>query len=397
MNALFLAWAFLRVNWARSLILVLASTLIAGLPLSVNRLLDGSENDLLERARATPVILGSDGGSLDLVVGSLYFQAQPDQPLTQALVERVRATALGRPIPLNLGFRSRGTPVVGTSLAYFPFRELSFAQGNAFAFLGDAVLGANAARRLRLKLGDTLVSQPSERFDLAASTQTRLKVVGILRPSGTADDDVIFTDLKTTWVMAGIGHGHQALDAGAAADLILERSGQQVTANARLPLVADVSEDSLGQFHFHGDPNTFPVSAILVDPNDRKSADLLLGRYTADRDAALVALAPIQAVERLLLTTFRLRWLFNAVSVVVGIAALLLMILLFSLSLRMRREEFRTCQRIGARRSVLIAMVLAEVGLLLGVAAVATAGLTAGSTLLRPLFTEMILTRRPGK
>jgi putative ABC transport system permease protein len=256
-----------------------------------------------------------------------------------------------------------------------PSAELSFAQGNAFAFLGDAVLGANAARRLRLKLGDTLVSQPSERFDLAASTQTRLKVVGILRPSGTADDDVIFTDLKTTWVMAGIGHGHQALDAGAAADLILERSGQQVTANARLPLVADVSADSLGQFHFHGDPNTFPVSAILVDPNDRKSADLLLGRYTADRDAELVALAPIQAVERLLLTTFRLRRLFNAVSVVVGIAALLLMILLFSLSLRMRREEFRTCQRIGARRSVLIAMVLAEVGLLLGVAAVATAGL----------------------
>ena len=73
MNALFLAWAFLRVNWARSVILVVSSTLIAGLPLSVNRLLDDSENDLLDRARATPVILGRDGSNLDLVVGSLYF------------------------------------------------------------------------------------------------------------------------------------------------------------------------------------------------------------------------------------------------------------------------------------------------------------------------------------
>jgi predicted lysophospholipase L1 biosynthesis ABC-type transport system permease subunit len=110
-----------------------------------------------------------------------------------------------------------------------------------------------------------------------------------------------------------------------------------------------------------------------------------------------VAVAPIRAVERLLLTTFRLRRLFNAVSVVVGLGALLLMVLLFSLSLRMRREEFRTCQRIGARRQVLVAMVLAEVLLLLGFAAAATAALTACSSLLRPLLTERLVSRRQGE
>lgn len=40
---------------------------------------------------------------------------------------------------------------------------------------------------------------------------------------------------------------------------------------------------------------------------------------------------------------------------------------------------------------------LAEVALLLGIAAVATAGLTAGSPLLRPLLTEMIFSRRDGE
>ena len=34
---------------------------------------------------------------------------------------------------------------------------------------------------------------------------------GVLEPTGTADDRVIFVDLKTSWIMAGHGHGHQDL------------------------------------------------------------------------------------------------------------------------------------------------------------------------------------------
>ena len=395
-HPLVLAWAFLRVNWARSLILVLASSLIAGLPLGVNRLLDASEDELLGRARATPVVLGRPGGNLDLVVGSLYFQSRPDHPLTRAVLEQVRATGLGKPIPLNLGFRARGTAVVGTSLDYFGFRRLTMARGGMFAVLGDVVLGAQAARRLRLEPGDTLVSQPGDLFDLASSQQIRLKVAGILRPSGSADDDVIFTDLRTTWVMAGLGHGHQDLSAGGSADVILERSSEQITANARLPLVAEVSEQSLNRFHFHGDPQTFPISALVVMAPDRKGADRLLGRYPQERGAEVVALAPIRTVERLLLTTFRLRRVFNAVAVVVAAASLLLLVLLLSLSLRMRREEFRTCGRLGARRSTLLAMVAAELVLLLGFAAIATAVLSQTTLLLRPWFTDTVVGRSKG-
>lgn len=396
-HPLFLAWAVLRVNWARSLILVLASSLIAGLPLGVNRLLDASEGDLLRRARATPVVLGRPGGNLDLVVGTLYFQSRPEHPLSQAVLDQIRATGLGRPIPVNLGFRARGTAVVGTTLDYFRFRRLDFAEGGAFALLGDAVLGARAAQRLGLKPGDTLVSQPGDLFDLASSSQIRLKVVGILRAAGTADDEAIFTDLRTTWVMAGLGHGHRSLSGGGNADVILERSEEQITANARLPLVAEVSEASLERFHFHGDPQRFPISALVVETAERQAANRLLGRYASEQGAEVVALAPIRTVERLLLTTFRLRRVFNAVSVVVAAASLLLLVLLFGLSLRMRRGEFRTCQRLGARRSTLIAMVAAEVLLLLGFAAIATAVLSQATVLLRPVVTDTLVGRSDGE
>ncbi|MEZ4472556.1 MAG: hypothetical protein R3F60_17540 [bacterium] len=33
-------------------------------------------------------------------------------------------------------------------------------------------------------------------------------MVGTFEPNGTPDDDGVFVDVKTTWVIAGISHGH---------------------------------------------------------------------------------------------------------------------------------------------------------------------------------------------
>ena len=49
-------------------------------------------------------------------------------------------------------------------------------------------------------------------WDLAGDYPLKMKVVGILAASNSADDGAVFVDLKTQWVIEGFGHGHQDLE-----------------------------------------------------------------------------------------------------------------------------------------------------------------------------------------
>ncbi|MEB3263059.1 MAG: ABC transporter permease [Synechococcus sp.] len=394
MDSLFLAWRYLRTNWARTIILVICTTVIGGLPLATNRLLNASEQQLLQRASATPLLLGSRGSDLDLVVGSLYFRAQPRQPLRLSDATAVRNSGLATPIPLLLGHRAQGARVVGTSLDYFGFRGLAPARGSLFTLLGECVLGADVAHSKNLHPGDTITTAPRTLFDLAGSYPIRLRVAGVLRPSGSDDDEVIFTDLKTTWVMSGLGHGHQDLTATTPTDLVLEQRGNLITANAKLAEVPEITAESLGQFHFHGDQESFPISSLIAVPQTPRDGDLLRGRFeTGPAAERIVAIRPLSSMRELLVSTFRLRRVFNVVLVVIALAALLALLLVYALSLRLRREEFRTCRRMGARQGVLRQMVAAEIAIVLLLAAAFSLALQLGLVGLRPVVSQLLLSR----
>jgi hypothetical protein len=253
MNAAFLAFAYLRFHWARSLVLVLVLALILVVPLATRILLAESEAALTARAEATPLLLGRRGSALDLTMAALYFSdARPDA-LPMAEVEAVWDSGLATPIPLNTAFETSGFRIVGTSLDYFDFRKLTVAQGRGLAVLGEAVVGATVARDLDLAVGDTLVSSPQNLFDLDGVYPLEMPVVGILAPTNTPDDDAVFVDIKTTWVIAGIGHGHE--DVVTAADLA---AGGDVTAAAGIVQYQRITPDNIDSFHFHGDTGRLP-------------------------------------------------------------------------------------------------------------------------------------------
>ena len=99
--------------------------------------------------------------------------------------------------------------------------------------LGDCVLGAAAAEKLKLQPGDKLMSDPENVFDLAGSYPVNMRVKGILAPTGTADDGAVFVDVQTEWLILGIMHGHQ--DAATAdPNLLISRDATNVTASAAM-------------------------------------------------------------------------------------------------------------------------------------------------------------------
>ena len=217
MNALFLAFAYLRYHWARSLVLVIVAALILFVPAATQILLSTSERSLLARGAATPLLLGSRGSQLDLTMAALYFSQERPDPIRMREVENVWDSGLGLPIPIHSAFSSSGFRIVGTTLDYFDFRQLPIAQGRGLAVLGEAVIGAKVSETLGKTVGDTLVSSPENLFDLDGVYPLQMPVVGVLAPTNTPDDDAIFVDIKTAWVIQGIGHGHE--DVVTAADV----------------------------------------------------------------------------------------------------------------------------------------------------------------------------------
>ena len=208
-DSFYLGWQYLRYNKIKTFILVTCITIIAALRLSLEILINESERQLALRAESSPLLIGAKGSALDLVMNSLYFGDEVPEAITMEAAEQVMDTDLAAPIPLFVRFKARDFPIVGTSLDYFDFRNLKFAQGEMFVMLGQCVIGAEVARKLNLEPGDHIVSSPETLFNIAGVYPLKMNITGVLVPTHSPDDLAVFVDIPTAWVINGLGHGHQ--------------------------------------------------------------------------------------------------------------------------------------------------------------------------------------------
>ncbi len=374
-DSLYIAWRYVCFHRYKTAILVASITLMVYLPAGVDALVDDSAEQLRRRAMATPLLIGTKGSETDLVLNSLYFESEAPVASKMSAVDRVRRSKLATAIPLHVQFQARGRPIVGTSLDYFRFRKLEIARGRQFAMLGECVVGHDAARTLGLSPGDALLSSPENVFDLAGVYPLKMHVVGILKPTNSPDDAAVFVDVKTAWIIAGLGHGHQDLAQTDAASSLLKRDGNQLTANASVVTYTEITSDSIDSFHFHGDTESFPITAVIAVPNDEKSRTLLMGRYQADGEASQVV-RPSDVMDSLLATVLRVRTFVVAGALLLGVATALAVVLVFMLSLRLRRNEIVTMARIGGSRIRVVSIVAWEVLLVIALSGCIAAGLT---------------------
>ena len=359
-HSLYLAWRYLAHHPLRTVILVACVTLIAVLPLSLELILKESERQLVTRADTTPLLFGAQGSALDLVMNSLYFSDEVPITTTMAAVDEIAASGLAGPIPLHVRFKARGFPIVGTTLDYFDFRGLQLAQGHHFAYLGECVIGAEVAAKLQLGVGDHLLSSPETVFDIAGIYPLKMKITGVLKPTNSADDLGVFTDVDTTMVIQGLSHGHEDLARTTDPSLIIDRSDSAIRANAKLVEYTEITTENIDSFHPHGEPADFPLTGIIALPYDDKSGTILRGRYI-DPDASLQAVRPGGVIDTLMDNIFRIRNLIDAVVFSVGVATLLALLLVFSLSLRLRQREIDTAFKLGCSRATIVRLLGAEI------------------------------------
>ncbi len=387
-DILFLAWSYLIYYRGRTAVIVASLTLVVFLPLTVQVLVHYYEAVLARRAQETPMVIGAPGSSYDLVLNSLYFKGRSLPTLPMETVYDLRDTDLATPIPMHVRHTAGGFPVVGTSPEYFQFRHLEVKRGRFPTMLGEVVLGANAAERLQAAPGDTILTDDRNLYDLTSDYPLSMRVVGILEAAKTADDDAIFTDVKTTWVIGGIGHGHKKSDDMTAPSKFRAVGEDATIMSSAVVEYQRITRENLDTFHFHGSLGELPLTAVIAVPSDNKAATILKGRLNVNEDRQLVE--PRQVVASMMDIVLVIQRFLNTIFGVVLVSTLLLLALIIVLSVRIRESEFTTLRKIGCARTRLLAAPACELGLLMA-AGLIFAGTLTGIALLyvtqfRPLL-----------
>ncbi len=383
-NALLMACRYLAYYRVRTVILVVCLAVVLFLPLAVGVLTRTYNRMMTRRAEATPLVLGAQGSTVDLVLNTVYFKGPLDRRVTMAEADAVSASGLADAVPMYVRYSAGGRAIVGTTLDYFAFRGLRPARGTLPRMLGDVVLGASAARALGVDVGDRLLSDDTDLYNLASTYPLMMRVVGVLDQAQTADDMVVFADIKTAWVIEGLGHGHA--DAQAIRNPIMLRGirDRNVTLSAAVDQYTEITPERLDSFHFHGDLSSYPITGVIALPHDVKSETILTARYALRQGsgqaaggsgdvATMQAVRPRKVVADVMDVVFKVKRSFDVILAVVLAATAGLLALVVLLSLRIRRREFRTLHRIGCRRSTVLALQVAEIALL-GTMSLALAG-----------------------
>jgi putative ABC transport system permease protein len=360
-DVLYMAWRYVRFHWGKTALLVSAISLVLFLPAGLHVVVEQGAQTLTARAESTPLLIGAKGSAVDLTLSALYFRPPNVSPGEFREVQRVSRTGLAIGIPLHLRYTVRQQRIVGTTLDYADFRALAVAEGRWFGLLGECVLGAEAARALGAGVGEHVLSSAGSAFDVAGAFPLKMPVVGVLEPTGTADDEAVFVDVKTTWIISGLAHGHDDVNTASEGDKgVLKREDGNVVANATVLSYTEITRQNIDSFHFHGDPDGFPVDAVIAAPKDRKSGILLRGRYE-EEGTAVQMIVPSAVVSEVLETMFSVRDYVILGGIGVGVATLMTAALVFLLSIRLRRREIETIRKIGGSTRRLTAMLASEI------------------------------------
>lgn len=353
-SATYLAWKYTAAHKARTLILIAALGLLLLLPVAVSLVIRSYDARMGARAEATPMIIGAKGNRYDLLLQALFFRDGRTDDVPFGLIEKLEDDLAfdASAIPLHARHTARDAPVVGTDLrAYFAFRDLLIEQGDLPDMLGQAVIGQGVARRLGLNVGDTLTTDRVNLYDLAKTMPLKLSVVGVLSASNSADHDAVFVEMKTAWIIAGHGHGHDPAAHASAAS-----HSAAVTS-------IEITPENADTFHFHGEEKELPLSAVLVLPKTDKDRTLITSRYNAS--VKYQALRPADVMNELMGLVLRIKRLFDANTALVAVSVVLLIGLVFALSMKLREAERKTLHKLGCGRWLIVQVQVFELALVL--------------------------------
>ena len=296
--------------------------LAAGLMMAVWMVKAQSQQTFSQFTGGFDAVLGARSSKLQLVLNAVFhLEASPANIAWKDVEEIRRHPGVELAVPIAMGDNFRGYRIVGTTPEMFTQAE--YAEGKRLVVrapgrlfdpgLREAVVGSFVARKLRLKRGDKFHPFHGLNFDEGHAHEEEYVVVGVLEPSNTPADRVLWIPLE----------GVQKMD-GHTTETATEVSA--VLVKLRTPLAGRAMEQA---YNKKGERLTFawPIGATMAE---------LFGKIGwFDRVLSLVA-----ALVALVAAGSVLASIYN--------------------SMNERRRQIAILRALGARRSTVAATVVLE-------------------------------------
>ncbi len=220
----------ISLNYLRSRLLgtVLVVTLLAiGIAtITLLMLVSAQLEERMQRdARGIDLVVGAKGSPLQIILSAIYHLDVPTGNISLAQAnELAKHRMVKQAIPLALGDSYQGFRIVGATHDYVTLYGAQLAGGAMWQKPLEAVLGSEVAARAKLAVGATFTGSHGLGDAGAEHGDARYKVVGVLAPSGSVLDRLVLTGIESVWY---VHDEHQGL---AAENYQPDASEREVTA-----------------------------------------------------------------------------------------------------------------------------------------------------------------------
>ena len=318
------------------------------------------------------VIVGAKGSKLQLVLNSVYHLSTPVENIPYSVLHDLTdgeyKPYVAKALPYCLGDNYEGHRVVATvaelfqDSEYATGRKYAFKEGRNFSPTGffEGVVGALAAERTGLKIGDTFRPTHGVNDDGQGHDHDAFTVVGILEPTGTPNDRAIFVNLEGFYLL----ENH--------AKPVVEEHRPGPASPVHHATGHDEHEESHGHAHEGGDHGDDESHDLVPLSEDRRELTAILVRTSSP--AASIRLPNLineGTVAQAVLPIREIRALFDVIvgpietvllvltALIVVVSAVGILVSIYT-SMSERRREIAVMRALGARRSTVRTIVLLE-------------------------------------
>lgn len=189
-----------------SLALLILGIGIISLLLQLNTLIkDQMDNNL----KGIDMVVGAKGSPLQLILSSVYHIDSPTGNISLEEAEKISKNRMvGSSIKLLYGDNFKGYRIVGAEKKFIELYNGKIKKGKNLSKPFEVLVGSKVYSKLKIDIGDDLISSHGLRETGESHDDQSFKVVGLLEPSNSVIDQLIITLPQSVWDVHG-NHDHE--------------------------------------------------------------------------------------------------------------------------------------------------------------------------------------------
>jgi putative ABC transport system permease protein len=347
-----LSFKSLRNRALTTSLTVLSIALSVALLFSVERAQRAAHDGFTSAVSKTDLIVGARSGPIQLILYTVFNVGNATHNISFKTYEKLKAhPAVSWTIPYSLGDGHKGFRVIGTNEDFFKYyhyrgdNQVEVEKGRMFRGLFDVVVGADVAKTLNYKLGDSIVIAHGVTHGegIQQHDDKPFQIVGILSPTGTALDRSVYVTLEGMEAL----HIDWVNGAAPLPDKIIP-AHQLVRENMKVD----------------------EITAFFVGAKSRIETLGLQREINNFAEEPLLAIIPGATLSELWNSLSYVEGVLKAISWMVILVGLMSMLIALMTTLQERRREISILRALGANTSQITGLLIFESGLLtaLGIA-----------------------------